>query len=112
MEEMARHVHEVWMRGRLSEGWRLGPRRDDGRKEHPCLVPYEELPENEKEYDRATALETLRFIQSRGYEIRKVSDGLKDLNDLRDLRDLKDFRDLKGLSALKEIDQQNNNDNI
>lgn len=72
MEEMARHVHKEWMRRRLSEGWRLGPARDDALREHPCLIPYDELPETEKEYDRATARETLRFILSRGYEIRKA----------------------------------------
>lgn len=71
MEEMARHVHEEWMRRRLKEGWRLEPERNDARREHPCLVPYDELPEIEKEYDRATARETLRFIVSQGYEIRK-----------------------------------------
>lgn len=80
MEEMARHVHEEWMRRRLSEGWRLGAVRDDSLKEHPCLVPYNELPESEKEYDRATALETLRFIESQGYEIRRKTDS-KDLKD-------------------------------
>lgn len=86
LEEMARHVHEEWMRRRLSEGWRLGPARDDARREHPCLIPYDELPEIEKEYDRATARETLRFIVSQGYEIRKKANP----NDLKDLKDLND----------------------
>lgn len=107
MEEMARHVHEVWMRGRLSEGWRLGPRRDDGRKEHPCLVPYEELPENEKEYDRATALETLRFIESQGYEIRKKTDP-KALKVTKDFKDFTDFKDPKVAKVPKLIRHSGN----
>jgi RyR domain len=68
-ELLARHSHDVWARQRLAEGWRYGPRRDDGRKEHPCLVPYEELPESEKQYDRSTALETLKAITALGYRI-------------------------------------------
>lgn len=70
-ERMARNVHEVWARGRLAEGWTLGEKRDDARKTHPCLVPYEALPEAEREYDRATAVETLKLILSLGFDIRK-----------------------------------------
>jgi class 3 adenylate cyclase len=68
-ERLAEHAHDTWAQQRLSDGWRLGPRRDDARKEHPSLVPYAELPEAEKEYDRATALGTLRAILAQGYHI-------------------------------------------
>lgn len=71
VEALAKNVHEVWAQSRLSEGWRYGERRDDEAKTHPCLVPYEELPEIEKAYDRNTALGTLRFIQAAGFEIVK-----------------------------------------
>jgi hypothetical protein len=54
---------------RLSEGWIWGPKRDDAKKTHPCLVPYAELPESEKEYDRQTALETIKAILALGYRI-------------------------------------------
>lgn len=70
-EEMARNVHEVWSQNRINDGWTYGPVRDDARKTHPCLVPYEELPESEKEYDRATSQETLKFILKQGFEISK-----------------------------------------
>ena len=70
-EAMAENVHEVWAERRMSEGWTYGPIRDDAKKQTPCLVPYADLPEEEKEYDRSTALETLKFIVSRGYEISK-----------------------------------------
>ncbi len=70
-ELIAKNVHEVWAQGRMAEGWTYGPVRDDARRETPCMVPYEELPESEKEYDRNTALETLRLIVSLGYDIVK-----------------------------------------
>lgn len=70
-EELARNIHERWASQRIAEGWTYGAKRDDDRKTHPCLVPYEQLPENEKEYDRITATETLKMIMSIGYEIKK-----------------------------------------
>ena len=71
-EEMARNVHDVWAVGRIAEGWTWGPERNDAKKENPCLVPYEKLPEGEKAYDRNTAIETLKLILSLGYRIEKV----------------------------------------
>jgi ryanodine receptor 2 len=71
-ELLARNAHDHWARQRVAEGWKYGPRRDDARKEHPCLVPYEELPESEKDYDRKAAMETLKAIQALGYRIEKV----------------------------------------
>lgn len=69
IEDMARNVHEVWAKSRIDQGWTYGPERDDRLKKHPCLVPYDELPESEKDYDRATSQETIRFILSRGFRI-------------------------------------------
>ena len=69
IEEMAKNVHEVWAQNRINEGWTYGKVRDDEKKQHPCLVPYEELPENEKEYDRATSQETLKLILKSGFSI-------------------------------------------
>ncbi len=68
-EEIARNVHEVWSASRIAEGWTYGPRRDDRAKTHPCLVPYEELSESEKDYDRATSAETLKLIVKLGFDI-------------------------------------------
>lgn len=69
IEEMARNVHEVWAKNRMAEGWSYGPVRDDEAKKHPCLVPYEDLPEGEKDYDRATSQETLKLILKSGFVI-------------------------------------------
>ena len=68
-ERLAEHAHDVWARQRIKDGWRLGPKRDDARKEHPSLIPYAELSESEKQYDRNAALETLKAILALGYHI-------------------------------------------
>lgn len=70
-EEIAENVHDIWAAGRISEGWIYGEKRDDSKKTTPCLIPYSELPESEKEYDRNTALETLKLIVALGYKIEK-----------------------------------------
>ena len=71
VEQIAKNVHEVWAQSRMEQGWAYGPQRDDTLKQHPCLVPYEELPEVEKDYDRDTALGTLRLIKKLGFTISK-----------------------------------------
>jgi hypothetical protein len=68
-ERIAENVHNVWVQRRMAEGWIWGPTRNDEARQHPCLVPYQELPESEKEYDRDTVLETLRVILALGYRI-------------------------------------------
>lgn len=70
-EEIAKNVHEVWAEGRMKDGWTYGKERDDVQKHHPCLVSYEELSENEKEYDRNTSQETLKLIMKLGFKITK-----------------------------------------
>lgn len=70
-EAISKNVHEVWAQNRMNEGWTYGPVRDDQKRQTPCLVPYEELPEEEKAYDRNTALSTLKFIVAQGFEIKK-----------------------------------------
>lgn len=69
VEELAEHVHDMWAKNRRAEGWTYGETRNDEKKETPCLVPYAELPEIEKEYDRCTAMETIRFLTEKGYKI-------------------------------------------
>lgn len=71
IEKMARNVHDVWAQGRMAEGWTYGEQRDDKLKTHPCLVPYEALPDAEREYDRQTAVQTLKLILKLGFKIHK-----------------------------------------
>jgi adenylate cyclase len=69
MEALARNAHEVWARQRMQDGWSWGPARDDARKQHPSLVPFEELPDSEKAYDSAMVTETLKTVLALGYKI-------------------------------------------
>ncbi|MGN0534278.1 MAG: RyR domain-containing protein [Eubacterium sp.] len=68
-EKIAENVHDVWATGRIEQGWKYGKERNDALKTTPCLVAYSELPDSEKEYDRNTALETLKLIIKLGYKI-------------------------------------------
>lgn len=70
-EKIAENVHENWSAGRLADGWVYGETRNDEKKTTPCLVPYSELTEEEKEYDRNTAIQTLKLIVALGYRIEK-----------------------------------------
>lgn len=76
VEHLARNVHEVWADGRMKDGWVWGEVRDDLNRKHPCLVPYDELPESEKEYDRHTAVETLKLIVHMGFKISREQLGI------------------------------------
>jgi len=68
-EMLARNTHEVWAKQRMSQGWTYGRQRDDDERTHPGLVPYEDLSEQEKDYDRSTSVETLKAIVGLGYRI-------------------------------------------
>ena len=69
VEALAENVHDTWAKGRMDDGWTYGRERDDAKKHHPCLVPYEDLPESEREYDRNTSIETLKLICKLGFKI-------------------------------------------
>jgi len=70
-ELLAEDVHDAWAAGRMAEGWRYGPTLDREKLTHPCLVPYGDLPESEKEYDRRTAAAAIRCILESGFRIEK-----------------------------------------
>lgn len=71
LERLAENTHDVWARQRMADGWTWGPHRDDAAKKNPCLVPYAELPESEKLYDRQTAGEVLKAIVKLGYKVQR-----------------------------------------
>lgn len=71
-ETMARNVHEVWAATRIAQGWNWSAERNDTLKHHPCLIPYDRLSEEEREYNCNTAVETLKLIRSLGYKIEKT----------------------------------------
>ena len=68
-EAIAENAHDIWAVDRQAEGWTYGPIRDEKIKETPCMVPYSKLPENEKDYDRKMALNTLRLVKKLGYDL-------------------------------------------
>ena len=71
VEQMSKNVHDVWAENRIKQGWKYGEQRNDELKTHPCLVPYENLPDEEKEYDRITSIGTLKLIMKLGFKITK-----------------------------------------
>jgi len=70
-EAIAENIHEVWAAGRIKEGWTYGPVRDDKLKKHPDLIPYSDLPDGEKQYDRETAMNTIKLVIKLGYNLIK-----------------------------------------
>lgn len=73
-EAIAENAHDVWAMDRMAQGWSYGPMRNDENKETPCMVPYSELPDNEKEIDRNMAMNTLKLMKKLGYDIIKRED--------------------------------------
>jgi hypothetical protein len=69
VERLAESIHDTWAERRLAEGWTYGPRRDDILKTHPGLVPYGDLEESEKDYDRATVRETVKAMVAMEFDI-------------------------------------------
>ena len=74
LEALAENVHETWAKGRMDAGWQYGQVRDEANKRQPCLVPYCDLSETEKDYDRHTAISTLKFICKMGFKIEAEGD--------------------------------------
>ena len=68
-ELIAKNTHDIWAQQRISDGWQYGPQREDSLKQHPCLIPYEDLPDSEKEYDRLTGLGAIKVLLALGYRL-------------------------------------------
>ena len=68
-EMLAENTHDVWAKNRIEEGWQYGEERNDNLKLHPCLIPYYELSESEKEYDRNISMETIKLVIKLGYDV-------------------------------------------
>jgi ryanodine receptor 2 len=73
VERLAENAHDHWARQRISDGWTHGISRSDSKKQHPCLVPYSELPESERAYDRLVVVETIRTIVALGFAVQRRS---------------------------------------
>ncbi len=75
-EAIAENAHDVWAANRIKDGWTYGLVRDDIKKHNPDIVPYAELPEREKEYDRLMALNTIKLVKKLGYDMIRHRDDL------------------------------------
>lgn len=78
LEQLATNAHDVWAAKRIHEGWRFGPHRDDEAKESPWLIPYDQLPASEQEFDMSMVTETIRSIIILGYEIVPIDQSMGD----------------------------------
>lgn len=59
-------MHAKWMEQKVKDGWKYGPVKDSELREHPCMVPYEELPREQQVKDylfRAVALTAAKHIK-------------------------------------------------
>jgi hypothetical protein len=72
IEDLAENTHEIWAAKRMRDGWSWGKQRDDHKKQHPCLVPYKDLPASEQAYDQEIVEQTIKAALAFGYEIRKL----------------------------------------
>jgi hypothetical protein len=73
-EAIAENAHDIWALARKKEGWTYGEKRDDDKRQNPCMVPYCDLPESEKDYDREMAMQTIKLIKKLGYDLIKRED--------------------------------------
>ena len=70
-EQIAKNTHENWAKSKIEDGWVYGQELDDAKKTHPCLIEYEKLSEEDKDYDRTTAMEAIKLLIKNGYKITK-----------------------------------------
>jgi hypothetical protein len=55
IQNMASRIHDSWAAERIIQGWTYGPERCDIDKRHPCIVPFDQLSDDEKKFDIVTA---------------------------------------------------------
>ena len=75
VELLAENAHDIWASERLRDGWTFGPERDDTERRHPWLVPYAQLPDRERDYDRTMVIGSIRAILALGFTISRTRTG-------------------------------------
>lgn len=73
-EQLSKNTHEIWSSGKIADGWKFGETTNCDLKEHASLIPYEQLSESEKDYDRRTTIGTIKTLLALGYTITKIDD--------------------------------------
>ncbi len=61
--------HESWLEEKRAAGWQYGPVKDAEKKEHPCFIPYDGLPLDERLKDYIFAAICEAFFQARTTEV-------------------------------------------
>jgi hypothetical protein len=69
LERLAEAAHKVWMEGKLRDGWKYGPETDKSKKNHSCLVPYNQLNETDKDSDRDMVRGIPKILSAAGFKI-------------------------------------------
>jgi class 3 adenylate cyclase len=70
---LSRREHDRWKAERLRQGWTYGPVRDDARKQHPVLIPWEALSDEEKRKDQDAVYNLPLLIAKSGFQVRKLT---------------------------------------
>ncbi|KAM7371310.1 hypothetical protein PAMP_010791 [Pampus punctatissimus] len=68
-EKLAENIHELWVMNKIELGWTFGAVRDDNKRQHPCLVEFSKLPEQERSYNLQMSLETLKTLLALGCHV-------------------------------------------
>ncbi len=112
-ECLAKNTHEIWVKQKIKDGWKYGPNRDNHLKLHPYLIPYEQLPDQEKEHDYLTAIESIKALLALGYKIEKNNNRIKDISSEEQDKNITEILDnLKNsnqmsISSLLKIQREN-----
>ncbi|KAG7282547.1 hypothetical protein CRUP_001122, partial [Coryphaenoides rupestris] len=83
-EKLAENIHELWVMNKITLGWTYGVVRDDNKRQHPCLVEFSKLPEQERSYNLQMSLETLKTLLALGCHV-----GLADEHAIEKVNSLK-----------------------
>nr|XP_021335867.1 ryanodine receptor 2 [Danio rerio] len=68
-EKLAENIHELWVMNKIDLGWTYGAVRDDNKRQHPCLVEFSRLPEQERSYNLQMSQETLKTLLALGCHV-------------------------------------------
>ncbi|KAG5262307.1 hypothetical protein AALO_G00273740 [Alosa alosa] len=68
-EKLAENIHELWVMNKVELGWTYGMIRDDNKRQHPCLVEFSKLPEQERSYNLQMSVETLKTLLALGCHV-------------------------------------------
>jgi hypothetical protein len=78
LELLSRMEHERWMKAKLKAGWAYAPETNKPKKHHSALIPWEDLPENEKDKDRNLIRAIPRLLTEIGYTVADLNDENRD----------------------------------